>query len=353
MAFGVTADEEQAANDWIMSHLGSVLGADGRGGSGTFIELADSRLALLTARHVVVRCILTGEMTVLRFRSTSAGAAQSAEPDAIRIDCNKDAAYLLLDPKKFEGDRLPYSSWSRSQKDVSVGMPVIISGVVGEWKAPDVTSRVIPQTKVLCYWTSIANQENDRQLMVCDVDESNSELPRSFKGMSGGSCFSLERTLLGVTVHEIRRRPGTKIGEIQVVPINAIRNLFEPFQLPPGSPVDYMCQKVRGVFWAVREDSSSERVRMSVNAEFFWSLSNPATQYGRFGRLVGLQLNLRGGAERYPINCESVFCYEGSSAQEMTSALQEEISYFLLGTGFRAERDDNPEILDIRELKIH
>lgn len=344
-AFGVTADEERDTNEWIMSHMGCVLGSDGRGGSGTFIELDDGRLAFLTARHVIVQCILTGEMTVSRLNSS--GAAHSAEPDAIRIDCNKDAAYLILNANKFEGSRLPYAALSQLQKDISVGMPVIVSGVVGEWKQPDVIARVIPQIKVLYYWTGVTDPENDRQLIVCDVDESNSELPLSFGGMSGGPCFSLDRILLGVNIHEIRRKPGTKLGEIQVVRINKLKNLFEPFQVPPGSPEDYMRQEVTGIFWAIKQDNESQKVRMAVKVEFFWSLSNPDAKFGRFGRIIGLCLNLSEGAKRYPINCESVFKYEGDTRADRLKALQEELDYFLMDTDFRAEQDGNPTIIPI------
>lgn len=331
-AFGVTEDEERAVGEWLRQRMGTIIGADGRGGTGLFIELQDDRVALLTARHVVVRCILTGEMTVIRLAEPS---TRSVEPSAIRIDCRKDAAVLVFGADELSGDFVPYSDWAREFPALAVGMPVIVSGVVGEWKQLDLATKTIPLTKWLQFWTGITAPQDHQGYIVCDVNEADAALPTSFGGMSGGPCITTSRRLLGVNTGEIRRRAGSSKGEFYVTRISDLKNLFEPYVPPANAPDDYMYQEACLGFTAASRSNRNVRVPATVRVEYFWSRSNPGAPHGRVGRIIGAQFGDRGGAGRYIINTESVFhWYDGDSDEDRLRALYEELSFFLQDTGF-------------------
>jgi hypothetical protein len=123
---------------------------------GIFIKLEDGRIALLTARHVIVECILTGELTVSRLAQPG---VRSAEPKAIRIDHRKDAALLVMNDGALPGEVVPYVEWSRGGQAISKGMAGIVSGVVGEWRQPDEKTRTIPMTMVLNFWTAVTEPD--------------------------------------------------------------------------------------------------------------------------------------------------------------------------------------------------
>jgi hypothetical protein len=335
--FGVSEEEERRTRAWLRSRMGSILGANGRGGTGTFIELQDGRMALLTARHVVVRCILTGEMTVLRLANSR---TQSVEPRAITIDSRKDAALLIFDATSLAGDVVPYAEWSAEPPLITKGMPAIISGVVGEWKEPDLVTRTIPVTKWLDFWTAVTEPQGQEGYVVCDVDETNDALPRSFGGMSGGPFITLDRRLLGVNTGEIRRKAGSKKGEFFVTRLADLDNLFHPYVSPVDAPTDYMHQRGLLAFTAVNRRDRRQRVPAMVNVEYFWSRSNPDGPYGRIGRIIAVKFGAPTGAERYIINTESVFrWYDGDGDEDRLRAFHEELIFFLQDTGFELVRD--------------
>ena len=336
-AFGVTEEEEQKTFEWIRSRLGSVLGADGRGGTGTFIELEDGRLALLTARHVVVRCILTGEMTVARLGQPG---VHSVEPIAIRIDSKKDAALLVFEPDSLPGELVPYAQWSSSRPVIAAGMPAIVSGIVGEWKQLDEGTRTIPLTKWIHYWTAVKNPHSRDGFVICDVDETNTALPQSFKGMSGGPFISVGRRLLGVNTGEIRRKLGTDDGEFFVTSLDELGDLFTPYVPPADAPTDYMHQEAALAFTAVGRKNRAFRIPAMVNVEYFWSQADPDRPEGRIGRIIAIRFGAPDGAERYIVNTESVFrWYDGDTDEDRLRALYEELDFFLEDTGFALPRD--------------
>lgn len=331
LAFGVTEEQQREISDWVMARLGSVIGADGRGGTGTFIELQDGKTALLTARHVVMKCILTGQMTVARLES----GVYSVEPSAIIIDSRKDAALLVFENGAFPGATIPYAEWSGRDPAITEGMRVIMSGIVGEWKHPNISTRTIPIVPCLNFWTTVSDPENPRGYLVCDVNEETSLLPTSFGGMSGGPCFSLDRRLLGVNTHEMRRKAGTNQGEFFVTPLAALDNLFQPYVPSSDSPTDYMQQKAFLAFLAVSQNDKHQRVFVMAHVEYFWSPSNLDHWDGRVGRIIGLHFEAPEGTARYFINTKSIFRWnDGNTDEDRLRALYEELEFFLPDTGF-------------------
>lgn len=331
-SFGVSEDDERATGDWLRQRMGTILGADGRGGTGTFIELKDGRVALLTARHVVVRCILTGEMTSARLAEPM---ACSIEPRAIRIDCRKDAAFLVFDASDLQGEFVPYAEWSPALPELAARTPVIVSGVVGEWKELDLATKSIPITKWLQFWTGITEPRDHQGYIVCDVNEADAKLPRSFGGMSGGPCITTSRRLLGVNTGEIRRKAGSSTGEFYVTRLSDLQNLFEPHVPPPDAPTDYMYQKASLGFTAASRENREVKVPAVVHVEYFWSASDPDAPHGRVGRIIGARFGEADGAGRYIVNTESIFhWYDGDSDEDRLRALYEELAFFLQDTGF-------------------
>lgn len=168
--------------------------------------------------------------------------------------------------------------------------------------------------------------------MVCDVDEAESKLPRSFGGMSGGPCITTSRRLLGVNTGEIRRKAGSSPGEFYVTCLSDLRNLFEPYVVPSDAPTDYSYQKACLRFTAA---SQGNKVPALVHVEYFWSDSDPDAPHGRVGRIIGACFGEAGGAARYTINTESIFrWYDGDSDEDRLRAASEELDFFLQGTGF-------------------
>lgn len=327
------SDEEWTVADWIQPRLACVYGADGRGGTGIFMDMEDGRLALLTARHVVVDCILTGEMTVGRLDRPG---RKSLVPETTRIDNSRDAACLIVDRSTFEGEAVPYSEWAGPDVEISKGMPVLVSGVVGEWKAPDTKTRHIPQTRILHLDTQVVDPDDCRQRVVCYVDEKNVQLPGSFKGMSGGPCVSESRRILGINTEELRRRPGTDSGEIFVTRLSHLGSLFKPMQ--PGLNDPTVRQQVSMDFWAVRNDNRGHRVRASVLAQFLGSRSTPDAPQGRTGRIVAMKIVTPPSAEPYVIQCCCTFTWSGgATVEDLRQTLEEELVFFLREMGFKLD----------------
>jgi len=330
--FGVTEVQEKNIESWISSRLACIVGADGRGGSGVFVQLEDGHLAVLTACHVVISCILTGEITVCRMSSCQ----RSYEPTSIRIDGPNDVALLIVDRDLFDGAfSLLFSEWTCSSVNLSKGMPAIISGIVGEWKHINIKERIIPQFTKLHYWTSISNPDAQCGMISYNVDKSNSEIPNSFGGMSGGPAFSIDQKLLGINTEEV-----PLLGEILVTPISKLYSLHTPFQPSEKAPQDYMRQEAILAFEAKeqRTDKTKNKkqhtgvtIPMQVYVEYFWSRSSPDSNDGHIGRIFALRFRNSDSASRYIMNTEAIFrWYDGDTDEDRLMALKEELEYSFL-----------------------
>ncbi len=214
-------------------------------------------------------------------------------------------------------------------------MPVIVSGIVGEWKELDPAAKTIPVTKWLQFWTGISEPRDHQGYIVCDVNEADPQLPTSFGGMSGGPCISTSRRLLGVNTGEIRRKAGFLAGEFYVTRLADLQNLFEPYIPPTDAPTDYMYQKASLRFTAASRGNKAVKVPAVVHVDYFWSASNPDAPHGRVGRIIGARFGEAGGAGRYIVNTESVFhWYDGDSDEDRLRGLYAELAFFLQDTGF-------------------
>jgi len=214
--FGITEKDEIEITEFILRRVGYVFAKNGRGGSGIWVETLDGRTALLTARHVVIAAVLSGELSVSYFAS---GVARSVGINALSIDPTHDAALVYPFEPSLVPERLSVEDWDPAgMPAIHGGAPVISTGVPGEFKAtPNVELRKIDWMKTLLYWTAVIDPERDGAI-VCDVDESNPNIPKSFRGISGGPLFDINRRLLGVNWAEKRRIKGGTDGVLRVTP---------------------------------------------------------------------------------------------------------------------------------------
>lgn len=323
-------DEEQTLVAWIQAHLAIVLGAGGRGGTGIYMDLEDGRLAALTARHVVVNCILTGELTV---GSLNGPRLQSLVPQEIRIDHSRDAAFLVVARKTHEGEAVPYSESLGSDVEIYERMPVIVSGVIGEWKTPDTKTRHIPKTPILHFFTNVIDPDRNGYV-ICRVDETSVQIPASFRGMSGGPCVSDDRRILGICIAEYRRRPGTGDGEIKVTRLSHLRPLFKPVHRGLNDLTVH--RQVSMDFWAISKETG-QRVLASVLAQVLSSRSTPDASQGRTCRIVGMKIVTPPSAEAYIINCYYTFTCSGHTDEDLHQALADEVGLFLMDTDFKLD----------------
>lgn len=321
-------DEEGSTAAWIASRLGWVLGSDGCGGTGVFIDMEDGQLALLTARHVVIDCILTGEMTVGRL---DRAGRKSSLPDAIRIDNCSDAAILLVDRNTFYGDTVPYAEWTRPIVELSDGMLVIVSGVVGKWKVSGTAVHHFSSTKILHLDTQIVNADRQGKV-ICHVDEKETQLPDTFEGMSGGPCVSEDRRLLGLNTAELRRRYGANDGEILITPLSRI-GLFKPIQIGVNPTIQ---RQVTMAFWAISDNGP--RVCVSVAAQLIFSQGEPDAPPERLGSIAAMRIVTPKSASLYSMNCRYTFPWTGRSAGgDLYQQFEEGLGYFLLDIGFKLD----------------
>lgn len=328
---GVTEEEAKSFFDSIRCKMAAIMGAGGRGGSGLFVRLEDGSLAVLTARHVVVGCVLTGELTLLRLGESD--ARTSVGPRAILVDGRHDAALLVVDEKDFPGPSLAFEEWTTLADQMSQGAQVVVSGVVGEWKDPQPEKCVIPRTVVLHYWTVVESDVLRGGLLPCHVDETQDVLPSSFGGMSGGPAITPGGTFVGVNAEEVRRVGGVD-GEIRITPASALVDLYTPFSPGPDAPADYMRQKAFFKATVVEKRTGIER-RIRVYVEYFWSSSDPAHQYGRFGMINGVEFQSLNGDWDYPMKTTARFrWYDGDTDEDRFEAFREELSFLLEDTGF-------------------
>lgn len=326
-AFGVTPDEARETSSWLLDRVGYVLGANGRGGSGIFVETSDGGTALLTARHVIVPAVLSGEVTVARYVRESS-VARSVEPVAIRMASRVDAALLRIrDAENFP--RLAHSEWDPSgSPPLSKGMGVIAAGAPGKWKSePDAASRVIESMKTLFFWTAVIDPNHDGPIQ-CDVDDGIKSLPSTFAGMSGGPVIDTHRRLVGINKGEDR---DCKDGYLYVTPRRSWDDLYSPF-MPADLPTDYVRQEALLVKHARPKDAAPDEAAIDVafRCEFFWSPTSPGHQYGEFGRIVAVVLGNEPTSRRYVINTESIFYLPSDHDNETRRRALEEEAFFLL-----------------------
>lgn len=312
---------------WVQSRLGFVFGRDGKGGSAVCVQLKDGADALLTARHVVIDSLLTGAMTVARV-----GDKETFIPKRIRISSRTDAALITAGNPVPWSEKVSFAEWTTPSSDTPAGLIVFPCGFPGRWKVIDIENKAIPSMKALIYGTKLSDPPRKGGLLVCDIDENEPGMLPTFEGMSGGPMFSKDGIFLGILDHQIRRIGGGDHGEVHVSPVEELTELHTPFVAPLS---DYTRQEA----WApvlnlVNKDDRTHTVQLELRADMYWSVSQPESKCGRFGRIQMIRFLSPDGETQYPINTESVFYPKDDTPKERERALDEEVRFLLDRTGW-------------------
>jgi hypothetical protein len=317
-AVGLTQDEGDALYRWIFQRVGYVVGAKGRGGSGVFVKTPEGRVALLTARHVAIDCILTGEIQVA---ANIEGRGRFQKPRSIRLSTKCDAALLTMPDDAIVPFALDVADWNPDRhEDPSPGTPVIAAGMPGLWKAePDLEKRQIERGRTLLLWTE-ARHTSFGRLIEIKADKRIGGLPRTLRGMSGGPLFNIQRELLGVTHAETIS--DVVEGSLFSVARDAWRDLFHPW-IPDDVPGDLMGMTVGsdpivGV--------GDVQIPLRIVAELFWSPSDPNHRYGGVGRINSIEFFKDDPSRQCLANVEWIFYFElDHTDRDRTRAFEDEI----------------------------
>jgi hypothetical protein len=282
-AFGFTKKlQARRLYEWTRRRMGLAFDADGKLGSGVFLRMRNGHVALLTARHVVVAHLLSGDLTMQSCLSKE----ESFAPGAITVDPSHDAALLYVPV----GRHIPHFLEERDLliPAVRVGDPIVCNGAPGEWKSPpDLLRRTFERIKVLHYMT--ATTAVSELEIVCDVDEGEPALPSSFGGMSGGPATTLDRALVGINVRERRDiRPGD--GVIEVLPLEAFRLMLSQDELLPGPRNDYVGTRRETSFVLTRPGPRARHLVCVVRYMHCESLAAPNEIGGRVAVVTKLLL---------------------------------------------------------------
>ena len=266
-------------DQWILERVGYVLDADGRLGSGIHVVLPDGRTGLLTARHVLVPAVLSGEVSVLPYSRTG---CNSIEPISIRICARADCALLVL-PATTPTPRLGPNEWDpRTRQKPQIGDSVTLVGAPADWKSPpDPTHRSIETIRTLLYSTRVQAMPSPG-FIECGVDETDKDIPRSFHGMSGGPVFDTNHRLIGINTSEIR---GNTIGAICATLRGEWSDLLQS-EIPYNElPKDFCGVPAKASVSVTMSTPAKGELNLtaSLQADLFWSQSTPDHPYGEFG----------------------------------------------------------------------
>jgi hypothetical protein len=319
--FGLSQAEGEQLYRWVFERVGYVVGADGRGGSAVFVRTPEGRTALLTASHVVIRCILTGEIQVAALID---GRGQFKQPLSIRLSIKCDAALLTmrddfpipacLEPTDWDPDRYT---------EPPPGTHVIAAGMPGMWKAePDVEKRRIDGGRTLLLWTEAKAVSTLSHLIEIRANKRIDGLPTTLRGMSGGPLFTTRRELLGVLNAETLDEAVE--GSLFSTGRNAWRDLFHPW-VPDDVPSD-----LRGVTAccdiAIGDRDKGTDIPLQLVAELFGSPSNPNHRHGGVGRIISIEFYKDHPTRQCLVNVEWIFHFDLDHQEaERKRAFEEEI----------------------------
>src|SRR3990172_2815780 len=325
---------------------GLIVGRNGRGGSGTCVQLSDGVVALLTAKHVVIECIRnTGEVAI----AAPFSGVGFQQPRSIRMDSSQqgDAAILVFNRVDKQIPAIPFASWTANHTDITVGMPVFACGFPGALRKLD-ASKLSPTFAYL--GDKISSIQGNA--VVCGINEAIEGMPSQFRGMSGGGLFSAEGDFLGVVIEESRRLTSSR-GELRSLLPIAFEEIYKPFSMPTDAPKrGYYAEKRSVALNLFKPDNSGIQATVGVLAELYWSKTNPNHKYGRIGRLIALEFIIPGIDTHYPINIESLFSWSADTEEARMSALHDEFKFLLLRMGWllKDEGENGQSILQVHSM---
>ncbi|MDD2772509.1 MAG: serine protease [Elusimicrobiales bacterium] len=328
----------------LLSCAGIIVGADGRGGSGTFVQLKDGQIALLTAKHVVLECIrATGEAYI----AAPYFEEKLRRPQMIRMDSSQqaDAAFAIFSDPSPKMQPIPYCDWTTDVAEIKIGDPVLACGFPG-------SLRQVSGRSIKPIFGSLNDRVRSRQghTIVCGINELNETLP-TFAGMSGGGLFSHDGRFLGIIVNECRKITPTH-GEIHSLIPSGYAELYREFKLPCNPPKGGYIGMKRSIALRLFNADGSTRATVGCLGEFLLAQKDLTHPYARFGRMLTLEFIFPNGDVHYPVNIESLFTWEEDTEEGMLAALYEEFRFLLMRMGWlvSSEEPDGTSYVQVKPL---
>lgn len=332
----MTEKSERTIAKELAKYSGLVVGSNGRGGSGTCVQLEDGKIALLTAKHVVIECLRnTGRVLI------AADGINFEEPRLIRMDSSQDgdAAFLVFRNPAVNQKAIPFAEWTKTRLDLAVGQRVFACGFPGAFRRIEEEDDKI---QIMSHFGWIEDEilaiEGNRVVSGFNVDG----VPTTLRGLSGGGLFSEDGRFIGVVVEE-KRRVSEFHGELHSLLPGEFAELYTPFSMPADAPTGGFFGEERVVKLALQKpDGSGIQAIVGVMAQCYWSRTNPDHKYGRFGRLISLEFIIPGIDTHYPINIESIFTWSGDTEKDRLTAIYDEFKFLLLRIGWLI-KDGGPD----------
>lgn len=300
LLYGKTREEVQALVDQVFSHKALVLDKEGLGGSGVMVSVGGPRRGVLTARHVVLDCLLSGALTAER---SNRPGVQTIKPSQILCLGFYDSAVLVLRSEEPPGPCLDQAVWMNTSFALRDRDPVLVLGTPGGRKEVDLSSQRI-QSEALPYLTHVLGEVQGERPFVCEIDD-NPALPETLGGMSGGPVCGADGRFLGILMEE---QKGT-LRQVKVLPtpcLGAYRR-----RLGQAQKVRYrICSKDVAVeYRAVHRDGRETRVRALADLHEPLDPAIPGEPAHRsgLGRLLGIQVLVPEEASFYPLATDVCF----------------------------------------------
>jgi hypothetical protein len=323
---------------------GLVIGRNAKGGSGICVCLEDGKVALLTAKHVVIECIRnTGEIAI----AVPASGIEFHRPRLIRMDSSQqgDAAFLVSD-QLASLPAIPFEEWTKNHPDLGPNVVIAALGYLAVSKK--VEGRRIGST--LCFLSDVILNVG-RYIVTCGINEKAPNMPKRLDGMSGGGLFAITGDFLGIVISERRNVTPTR-GELDVLLPSGYEELYKPFSMSTDGPGPGFYGEDMTVAISIKNGSGKLIATIGSNVEMFWSKTNPEHRYGRVGRLTTLEIVIPGIETHYPINIESLFFWDEDSSEGRLKAAREEFKYLLLRMGWllKDEEGNSQTVLQINPM---
>ena len=309
-----------------------VVGADGRGGSGTCVRFEDGQVAVLTAKHVVLECLRrSGEVYI----AAPLFESKLRRPRMARMDSSQqaDAAFLVFSDPSPEIRPVLFGEWTTNAPDIKVGTPVLACGFPGRLR--EVDERTIKakfgrlKDRILFI---------DARSLVCGVDETRETLA-TFEGMSGGGLFSYSGRFLGIITNEQRKITSDR-GEVHSLRPGGYEELYKEFKLPGEPPKGGYLGERRSISISLKNSDGSDLATIGCLVEWLWAERDTAHAHARVGRLLMLEYVYPKGEMHYPINIESLFTWTDDSEEGRMAAAREEFRFLLMRMGWLLADDD-------------
>lgn len=309
-----------------------VVGADGKGGSGSCVQTEDGSIAVLTAKHVLIECLRnTGELYV----SVPVSNIEFQRPKTIRMDSTDqgDAALLYFN-SPISTPFVPIDQWTKRNANIEIGQRTLSLGFPASGKT-------IEGKKI----SANINFLEDRILSIngekiyCGINEKHPGMPKTLQGLSGGGIYNAKGEFLGIVIAE-KRNTEKGLGELEIILPEAFQEIFTSFKIPPDGPGPGFMAEEYPISFTMRNIEGKEFATIEVGAQLFWSKTNPENKFGRVGRLVTFVIKIPQKKTLYPINIESLFFWSEDSPEARLAAAREEVKFFLRRINWELQGED-------------